>query len=124
MDGLEILYVVCVIGGIAYGAFNSLCPTLISEIFGLDNFAAIYGTNSLALGIGSYVIGTKLAGGVYDAHAIPPAHKVCYKETCFQDAYIVCAALCTTAALVSFYLARRTKPRYAETYPRYFSKYQ
>ena len=31
---LTTLYVVCIVGGMAYGAFNSLCPTLISEIFG------------------------------------------------------------------------------------------
>ena len=50
LGSFELLYVAVPLAGVSYGAFNALCPTLISEIFGNDYFGAIYATNSISNG--------------------------------------------------------------------------
>jgi MFS family permease len=37
----EYLFPAIVLCGLAYGSFNALCPTLISELFGMEHFAKI-----------------------------------------------------------------------------------
>ena len=50
LGSFELLYLAVPLAGVSYGAFNALCPTLISEIFGNDYFGAIYATNSISNG--------------------------------------------------------------------------
>ena len=58
------LWVSCVITGWSFGAINCLNATLVSEIFGLTHFSGIYGTMSLALALGSFVMASYLVGQV------------------------------------------------------------
>ena len=41
----EYLFPAIVLCGLAYGSFNALCPTLISELFGMEHFAKICESN-------------------------------------------------------------------------------
>lgn len=118
----NVLYMACVIGGFAYGAFNSLCPTLISEIFGLKHFASIYATNSIALGVASLTIVAELSGGVYDAHkkCTKDMECTCREESCFLTTYLVCAAMSGACGFVGLYLMRKTRNRYESVYPQFF----
>ena len=44
-----------------YGSFNALPPTLISEIFGQENFATIYSFNSMAGAAASIGVASQMA---------------------------------------------------------------
>ena len=53
--------------GIAYGSFNALPPTLVSEMFGQKNFASIYAINSLAGAAASIGVASQMAGALCEA---------------------------------------------------------
>eukprot|EP00050_Salpingoeca_kvevrii_P009535 m.3472 g.3472 ORF g.3472 m.3472 type:complete len:520 (-) comp2313_c0_seq1:191-1750(-) len=113
------LFPACVLAGLSYGAFNALVPTLISEIFGLKHFAAVYGTNALCFAIGSYAFATKLAGSVY-AHHAPAGSKTCIGTDCYQMSFLITGTLCTLAIALSLLLMRRSRERYSLLYPDYY----
>ena len=109
----SLLYIACILTGLAYGAFNSLCPVLISEIFGLKHFGSIYATNSIANGAANLVMATLMAGTLYHEHA----HKedgawTCKGPKCFMSSHIICAVLCGVGTLIALNLTVLTRPRY------------
>jgi len=130
-----ILYLGVCLGGLAYGAFWSLIPTLTGELFGMKAYASIYSSFAMAVSLGSLVLSTTLASSNYDAHiaTAPPAappplfanetappsppstSKMCYGGECYQLTHLIVIGLCTFAALCMAALTARTRAFYAAT---------
>ena len=64
MNSKGALWISCVLGGLAFGAVNCMNATMVSEIFGLKHFGAIYGASSVALAVGSVLVASVLVGQV------------------------------------------------------------
>ncbi|PSQ17538.1 MFS transporter [Halobacteriales archaeon QS_8_69_26] len=59
------LYAFGLIYGFVYGGGAGLVPTLVADLFGVDNISAFYGTAAVGLGVAS-VLGPFLAGTSYE----------------------------------------------------------
>lgn len=115
------LYGATVLGGFAYGGLNGGIPPIYTELWGFRAFGAVYAAGSLAEGAASYLLATKLFGSFYDAEARRqnlPAGGACLGAECFRAAALAAAALAAFAALLSFWLAHRSRARYDALYPR------
>eukprot|EP00040_Diaphanoeca_grandis_P032642 m.198372 g.198372 ORF g.198372 m.198372 type:complete len:158 (+) comp32690_c3_seq3:443-916(+) len=114
----QMLYAACVIGGLAYGSFNALPPTLVSEMFGQAHFASIYAINSFAGAAASIGVASKMAGALYDEHATKDSDgaKICFGYKCYFTSALICAIACGFAMLIGLLLAYLTRKRYAILY--------
>ena len=106
------LYLAATLGGATYGAQNALNPAVVSEIFGLEHFGALYTAMSLAIAAGSFLIANYLASRIYDRVPAAPGGD-CVGGDCFRATFAVCSVLCALGALAQVVLARLTRPRYA-----------
>lgn len=113
------IYPAALLVGLGYGAQNSLCPTLVSEIFGLKHFAAIYATNSLSIAVSSYSLATKLASELYDQH-LKDGETECHGPQCFRLTFAICSMACAACMLVTWLLARLSQRRYRTLYPQFY----
>ena len=117
----NMMYVVCTCLGLSYGAFNALCPTLITEIFGDAHAGSIYATNSLSNGIASILIGSEMAGALYnhEAHTPNPSSgglPWCDSKTCYRSSAIICAIISACGVGLGLVLSCLTKRRYHAMY--------
>lgn len=115
------LYGATVVGGFAYGGLNGGIPPIYSELWGLRAFGAIYAAGSLAEGLASYLLATQLFGTLYDAEAADQRATegaACVGTRCFREAALLAAGLAAFAAVLSLWLARRSRARYDALYPR------
>lgn len=114
----DLLYVACVLAGASYGAFNALCPTLISEIFGLKYFGSIYAANSISNGAASLGMATVMAGKLYQRHAVRNSEGVwtCHGTHCYFESFLICAVACGVGATFGLVLTGLTKKRYTLLY--------
>jgi hypothetical protein len=78
--------------------------------------ASIYTTGALGMAIGSYLFPTLLASSIYEAHT-PPGSTECVGRECYFASFLVCAVLIGFSGLMSLWLTRVSRARYAELYP-------
>jgi MFS family permease len=122
---IEILYVGSALVGLAYGAFWSLFPCIISEVFGFKQFAAIYKTIVSTGPIGAYLLSAKLVGYLYDREVLYYHKKfpdmvwnnddenTCYGQRCFGFSLLLLALVCLSGATVCLsVLTMRTRQLY------------
>lgn len=122
---IEILYVGSALVGLAYGAFWSLFPCIISEVFGFKQFAAIYKTIVATGPIGAYLLSAKLVGYLYDREVLYYHKKfpdmvwndddenTCYGQRCFGFSLLLLALVCLSGATVCLLvLTMRTRRLY------------
>lgn len=123
------LYAAVVIGGISYGGLNGIMPPIISELWGLKNFGALYAANALAEGAGSYVMATWLFASVYERQLKVEAldgsasdngsgggvglTADCVGARCFLGTAAVSAVCCGASWLLCEWLGWRSRPRYS-----------
>ncbi|KAG6554887.1 hypothetical protein Mapa_003471 [Marchantia paleacea] len=123
-----LLYLASVLVGLAHGAHWTLMVATSSELFGLQNFGALYNTLSISSTIGSYILSVKLAGYLYDrqvaaAEALALAagqgasssHK-CAGPECFRSTFLVMACVCGVGCIALLRLVGRTKKVYRDMY--------
>lgn len=112
-----LLHVGVFVVGMAFGSGFSMVTTLTVDCFGVRNFATNYGAVDLAPSLGSYIWASRVAGGLYDARAVPCGAKgqvlaenlkVCWGAECFMGAHIAAAVACLLAACLSVLLWART----------------
>ena len=106
-----------------YGAFWSLLPTLIGDLFGLRAFASTYNAYTPAVSGASLLLSTQLAARVAEAHtppappappgAPPPPPPPCYGDGCYQLTHIVVLALCAAGVASCVVLWLRVRGFYA-----------
>eukprot|EP00877_Chromochloris_zofingiensis_P006206 jgi/Chrzof1/1839/Cz10g23080.t1 len=102
------LYAAAVLAGLALGAHWTLVPAIISDLFGVQHFAANYTFYQFAPAIGGLSFGTVLAGWVYDVHAehAESGHTTCTGPECFKTTFLILAVLCglgtVAAARITF----------------------
>ena len=77
------LFIGCGIVGICYGAFWSLIPPMVIELFGSKNVGSNYQILGLAPAAGSVLASVVLAGNVYESHVMPNSN-ICCGQICFQ----------------------------------------
>ena len=111
-SSLPVLYLACAMGGLAYGAYWALLPTLVAELFGVAHLASIYNTLTLAVTSSSLLIATLLASTIYDSHVVPPA-KQCYGDECYHLTHLIVAGICAVGVLATELLAVRTRVFYS-----------
>ncbi|CAM6130018.1 unnamed protein product [Calypogeia fissa] len=122
------LYVASILVGLAHGAHWTLMVATSSELFGLQNFGALYNTLSISATVGSYILSVKLAGYLYDrqvaaaqalalktGQAISKAHK-CAGPDCFRSTFLVMACVCGLGCLALLHLTARTRKVYHNMY--------
>ncbi|PIN06709.1 hypothetical protein CDL12_20740 [Handroanthus impetiginosus] len=117
------LYVASVIIGFCFGAQWPLLSAIISEFFGLKNYAVLYNFASVASPIGSYLLKVRLTGYLYDKEANKQLRASgragkqfhsCDGVECFRLAFIIIAVVTVFGAVVSLLLAVRTMKFYKE----------
>ncbi|XP_078440791.1 major facilitator superfamily protein [Wolffia australiana] len=127
--------------GIGYGAHWAIVPAAASELFGLQNFGALYNFLTVANPAGSLVFSGIIASSIYDHEAekqardnhspssLPflkwvlsiPNRKVeqalkCQGPVCFFATYMIMSGLCVVAMALSMILVYRTKIVYRNLY--------
>jgi len=128
-----LLYLGVCVGGLSYGAFWSLIPTLTGELFGMKVYASVYSSFAMAVSLGSLLLSTELASSVYDANilstppsppprsglSLPPSPpsvaKTCFGDACYRTTHLVVIGVCGvgTACMVVLYF--RTRAFYMST---------
>ncbi|PIN04543.1 hypothetical protein CDL12_22925 [Handroanthus impetiginosus] len=117
------LFVASMIIGFCFGAQWPLLFAIISELFGLKNYAVLCNFASLASPIGSYLLKVRLTGYLYDTEGNKQLRasgraweqlNLCYGVECFRLAFIIMAVVTVVGAVVSLLLAVRTMKFYKE----------
>ncbi|KAI4352682.1 hypothetical protein L6164_006907 [Bauhinia variegata] len=117
------LYAASIIIGICFGANWPLLFSIISELFGLKYYSTLYNVGSVASPIGSYLLGVRVAGHLYDREAIkqmaalglkrkPGEELNCNGGECYRLAFFIITAASMFGALVSLILVFRTRNFY------------
>ncbi|KAG0560084.1 hypothetical protein M758_10G148200 [Ceratodon purpureus] len=113
--------------GLAYGAFWSLLPCIVSEVFGLHQFPAIYKAIVSIVPIGAFVLSAKVVGYMYDREVTSYHNQfpnmqwsaeelnTCYGWRCFGYSLVFLASVSVVGVLVALVLAWRTKSIYLRT---------
>eukprot|EP01126_Amoeba_proteus_P067107 TRINITY_DN9840_c0_g1_i5.p1 TRINITY_DN9840_c0_g1~~TRINITY_DN9840_c0_g1_i5.p1 ORF type:complete len:504 (+),score=51.42 TRINITY_DN9840_c0_g1_i5:230-1741(+) len=111
-SNIGMLYFGIVLLGVAYGGFYCVLPVMISEVYGVDHFGAIWGVLSVSPALGSYFFSTLIAGKLLDHFKLSSSicvatdstsscHELCYGSSCFSYTYFISAG----ASLIALILA-------------------
>lgn len=125
--GVFFLYVGSALIGMAYGAYWTLAPAVLSEIFGMKPFAILYKIIGICPTIGSYVLSAKILGVLYDKQAALYHHNsteeivhgeenTCYGWQCFGFALLYLSLICFIGGLACLWLMKRTHMLYSRRY--------
>jgi hypothetical protein len=117
------LYVASIIIGFCFGANWPLLFSIISELFGLKYYSTLYNVGSIASPIGSYLLGVRVAGYLYDKEATRQMAILglkrkqgeelnCNGTQCYKLAFIIITLVTLFGALVSLTLVIRTRKFY------------
>ncbi|KAJ8899826.1 hypothetical protein K2173_019529 [Erythroxylum novogranatense] len=117
------LYLSSIIIGFCLGAQLPLVSAIISEVFGLKHFSALYSVGSVSSPVGSYIFNVKVAGHLYDKEALKQMKASgltrqtrkelsCIGVYCFRKAFILITATTFLGFLVSIILVHRTRKFY------------
>ena len=120
VDGVPVLYATLSLCFLAYGAFWSLMPVLVAELFGEKSIGTIYTIIGLAPASASFAVTVGVASTVYKAHVPPHAPPQCvdmqdgkcFGPECYQDTFLITAGLCVLGSLLALVLAARMRPFY------------
>ncbi|KAI4339255.1 hypothetical protein MLD38_024217 [Melastoma candidum] len=117
------LYIASIILGFGCGVQWPLFFAIISEIFGLRNYAMLYNLGSMSCPIGLFLLNVKVTGNLYDKEAMRQMVKMgvtrkagedlnCSGAKCFQRAFLIITVVTLVSALVSSVLVVRTREFY------------
>jgi hypothetical protein len=117
------LYVASIIIGFCFGANWPVLFSIISELFGLKYYSTLYNVGSIASPIGSYLLGVRVAGYLYDKEATRQMAILglkrkqgeelnCNGTQCYKLAFIIITLVTLFGALVSLTLVIRTRKFY------------
>ena len=133
------MYVATLLIGLGYGAHWAIVPAAASELFGLQNFGALYNFLTIANPAGSLVFSGLIASSIYDLEAEKQAHEhhnpqaffkwaflfgnrrvdeapKCEGAVCFFATSLIMCVFCIVAMLLSIILVYRTKIVYRNLY--------
>ncbi|GJN10033.1 hypothetical protein PR202_ga28092 [Eleusine coracana subsp. coracana] len=104
------LYPASVVVGFCFGAQWPLVLAVVSDVFGLKRYSTLYNLGAMASPVGSYVLGVRVAGRLYDAQAARQGGVggVCLGVECYRRAFLIITAATVFGAAVSVALVRRT----------------
>ncbi|XP_057818065.2 protein NUCLEAR FUSION DEFECTIVE 4 isoform X1 [Cryptomeria japonica] len=125
--GVFYLYIGSALIGMAYGAYWTLSPAILSELFGIKPFAMLYKIIGITPTIGSYILSAKVLGVLYDKQAAlyhsnsanMSAHgeeNTCYGWQCFGFALLYLSIICFIGCLACLWLIKRTRRLYNRKY--------
>jgi hypothetical protein len=109
------LYAASVLVGFCFGAAYPMILAIISELFGLKYYSTLYNVGNVASPIGSYILNVRVAGRMYDREAARQGASAgkggvsCVGTRCYRESFLVVAAVTVGAALVTLFLAWRTR---------------
>lgn len=98
-------------GGI-FGFMQGLAPTIVSELFGLTNFASNYALLTTMFIFSSFSIANGLMSWNYDLFSNHHHPSQCHGSRCHKLGFYICAGLCTFACVLSIILTIRRKEFY------------
>ncbi|XP_024396427.1 protein NUCLEAR FUSION DEFECTIVE 4 isoform X1 [Physcomitrium patens] len=113
--------------GLAYGAFWSLIPCIVSEVFGLRQFPTIYKAIVSIVPFGAYLLSAQVVGFLYDRevlnyHSHFPNRQwstkdinTCYGRRCFGYSLVFLASISVMGVAVASVLAWCTKNVYVRS---------
>jgi hypothetical protein len=106
-------HLLAVVGaGYIFGFVQALGPTVVSELFGLANFATNSAFVSTMFIASSFGIATTLTNWGYDRAANAQGAEACQGNVCFGPAFWICAVLGMFATLCSTILTVRKRKYY------------
>ena len=106
-------HLLAVVGaGYIFGFVQALGPTVVSELFGLANFATNSAFVSTMFIASSFGIATTLTNWGYDRAANAQGAEECQGKVCFGPAFWICAVLGMVATLCSTILTVRKRKYY------------
>ncbi|EFJ15010.1 hypothetical protein SELMODRAFT_445712 [Selaginella moellendorffii] len=120
------LFIGSALTGLSYGAYWTLIPAILSEVFGVQNFTVLYKLVSLGPPLGSYILSAKVMGSLYDEEAALYRQKSggasvpaggddlnnCYGSKCFGFGLVALSLVSLVGAAASFLLFLGTKRAY------------
>ncbi|CAM6110153.1 unnamed protein product [Calypogeia fissa] len=117
---VPLLYVGSVLVGGSYGSFWALTPAILPEVFGIQNFPALYKFIGAFGPVGAFFLSAKVVGQFYDEEAElyhaardVDAH-TCIGRKCFGYSMLVLAIVCMLGASLGAILSIRTRQLYAQ----------
>lgn len=125
--GAFYLYIGSALIGMAYGAYWTLSPAILSELFGIKPFAMLYKIIGITPTIGSYILSAKVLGVLYDKQAAlyhsdsanmsgSGEENTCYGWQCFGFALLYLSIICFIGSLACLWLIKRTRRLYNRRY--------
>lgn len=103
------LYFAVGLVGLGYGMLWCILPTLVSEMFEVDNFGQNFGTFQLGPAIAS-VLFNSMAGTLYELHT-PLNDRDCIGTDCYRFAFITASAAAFLGGLISLSLVNNSRTR-------------
>lgn len=100
---LQLLALGVVVTGLSYGAYWSLGPCLLKDVFGTRAIGFLYGVVGLSFAGSSFGLSRQLTASVYKAHS-PKGSSTCVGKECFRTTFAVCALCSAVASALSVVL--------------------
>ncbi|KAM0042893.1 putative MFS transporter superfamily [Helianthus debilis subsp. tardiflorus] len=121
------IYIKSVVMGSCYRAHWAMVPSVVSELFGLKSFGALYNFLTLPSPTGSLIFSGVIASGIYDYETkiqsatnlnmlIDGEALTCYGTICYSITCGILSVLCLMAFFLSKIVLYRTKRVYTKLY--------
>lgn len=104
-------YVAIAMVGLAYGMLWCILPTLVSELFEVDNFGQNFGTFLLAPAVASLAFNS-MAGKFYELQ-VDVGETDCVGTACYRSAFLAASGAALAGAVLSWSLIRKTSVPHA-----------
>ena len=102
----HVLWIVIPLAGIGLGSLFTVAPVATTDIFGLNNFAKVWGFVALAPAVAAIVCSTLIAGGLTDREAQWSSFSIshrpfCLGSACFRVTFLVTLGCSLAAAVIA-----------------------
>merc|ERR1719223_1660076 len=96
--GSSLLWVAAACIGFGYGGLWGVQPTIIGELFGMNDFSFKYSCSMASAAIGTVLFNEGIAGPIFDKNSEGrPEFPKCFSSVCFNTTFLVAIAACIPA---------------------------
>ena len=108
------LFAMALLGGFAFGGHWAVIPAIISDLFGLTNYAKTYTCFQLAPAAGGYLLGTLLIGKLYQ-NATALNHDdlgYCIGRACYGRTWVILSVMNAMSMVATLVLVQISRGAY------------
>jgi sugar phosphate permease len=101
------VFIASILVGSAYGMIWSILPTLVSELFGAEEFGLFWSWYTVGPAISSALFNS-IAGLSYESHALPNSI-YCVGINCYREAFLFASIAALLGAILSYLMYYQSK---------------